>query len=97
MAQPVMHFELIAKDTKKLTEFYTKLFGWRAEDYEGQQDHPETDVRMGSAAGGEQVVGVHRDHRGLAAAAMSSCARTISASFPRMTRGVQAVGTRPVS
>ena len=35
MAQPVMHFELIAKDTKKLTEFYTKLFGWRAEDYEG--------------------------------------------------------------
>jgi predicted enzyme related to lactoylglutathione lyase len=30
-----MHFELIAKNTKKLKDFYGKLFGWRAEDYPG--------------------------------------------------------------
>ena len=35
MAHPVMHFEMIAKDMKKLKEFYAKLFGWRAEEFEG--------------------------------------------------------------
>jgi len=35
VAHPVMHFEMIAKDTKKLKEFYAKLFGWRAKEYEG--------------------------------------------------------------
>ncbi len=33
MAQPVMYFEMIAKDPKKLKAFYTNLFGWRVEDY----------------------------------------------------------------
>ena len=31
----VMHFELIAKDTKKLKAFFSSLFGWRPEDYPG--------------------------------------------------------------
>lgn len=35
MPQPVMHFELIAKDPEKLKEFYSSLFGWRHEDYPG--------------------------------------------------------------
>ena len=34
MAQPVMYFEMIAKDPKKLKTFYTNLFGWRVEEYE---------------------------------------------------------------
>jgi len=28
MAQPVVHFEVHAKDGKKSQEFYSKLFGW---------------------------------------------------------------------
>src|SRR6516165_2839457 len=52
VAQPVMHFELIAKDTKKLKKFYTKLFGWRAEDYEGM-DYAmlRTDPKRGIGGG----------------------------------------------
>ena len=56
VAQPVMHFELIAKDTKKLTEFYTKLFGWRAEDYEGMDYamlHADPKKGIGGGIGGE--------------------------------------------
>ena len=56
MAQPVMHFELIAKDTKKSTEFYTKLFGWRAEDYEGMDYamlHADPKKGIGGGIGGE--------------------------------------------
>lgn len=35
MPQPVMDFELIAKNPKKLKAFYTNLFAWRPEDYPG--------------------------------------------------------------
>ena len=28
MAYPVTHFEITARDSKKLQEFYAKLFGW---------------------------------------------------------------------
>jgi predicted enzyme related to lactoylglutathione lyase len=28
MGQPVVHFEVIGKDGKKLQEYYTQLFGW---------------------------------------------------------------------
>ena len=51
-----MHFELIAKDTKKLKEFYTKLFGWRAEDYEGMDYamlHADPKKGIGGGIGGE--------------------------------------------
>jgi hypothetical protein len=28
MGQPVVHFEVIGKDGKKLTSFYSEMFGW---------------------------------------------------------------------
>ena len=28
MPQPVVHFEISAKDSGKITEFYSRLFGW---------------------------------------------------------------------
>ena len=28
MANPIIHFEMASKDTKKVQEFYSKLFGW---------------------------------------------------------------------
>ena len=31
MAQPVVHFEVIGKDGKKLQEFYGKLFDWNVD------------------------------------------------------------------
>ncbi len=29
MAAPVVHFEVLGKDTKKLQDFYSKLFDWK--------------------------------------------------------------------
>lgn len=29
MGQPVVHFEILGKDVKKLQDFYTGLFGWQ--------------------------------------------------------------------
>ncbi len=31
MAQPVVHFEVLGKDGKKLQEFYGKLFDWKVD------------------------------------------------------------------
>ncbi len=28
MGQPVVHFEIVGKDAKKLQEYYSQLFGW---------------------------------------------------------------------
>lgn len=28
MGQPVMHWQIVTKNPERLTEFYTKLFGW---------------------------------------------------------------------
>ena len=56
MAHPVMHFEMIAKDTKKLKNFYTKLFGWRAEDYQGMDYamlHADLKNGISGGVGGE--------------------------------------------
>jgi predicted enzyme related to lactoylglutathione lyase len=58
MAQPVMHFELIAKDTKKLRDFYTKLFGWRPEDYPGMDYamlHSDAKSGINGGLGSEQT------------------------------------------
>lgn len=33
MSKPVMHFELVANDPKKLRSFFTTLFGWGVEEY----------------------------------------------------------------
>jgi predicted enzyme related to lactoylglutathione lyase len=32
MTHPVTHFEITAKDSKKLTDFYGKVFEWKLED-----------------------------------------------------------------
>ena len=29
MANPVVHFEIISREAKKLTSFYGKTFGWK--------------------------------------------------------------------
>lgn len=29
MANPVVHFEIVAKDPKKMQKFYSELFGWK--------------------------------------------------------------------
>ena len=29
---PVVHFEMPAEDSKRMSEFYTKTFGWKAND-----------------------------------------------------------------
>ncbi len=56
MPQPVMHFEVIAKDVRKLRDFYTKLFGWRAEEYQGMDYamlHADPKNGIGGGLGGE--------------------------------------------
>jgi uncharacterized protein len=35
MPNPVMHFELIAKNPDRLKDFYRRLFGWRQEEFPG--------------------------------------------------------------
>jgi predicted enzyme related to lactoylglutathione lyase len=35
MGQPVVHFEVVGKDAKKLRSFYSDLAGWEFEVYEG--------------------------------------------------------------
>jgi predicted enzyme related to lactoylglutathione lyase len=35
MANPVVHFEIGAKDRKKSEQFYSDLFGWQIKTYEG--------------------------------------------------------------
>ncbi len=34
---PVVHFEMPAEDGKRMTEFYTKTFGWNIQQY-GSRD-----------------------------------------------------------
>jgi uncharacterized protein len=31
MGQPVVHFEVVGKDAKKLWDYYSSLFGWKVE------------------------------------------------------------------
>ena len=35
MGQPVVHFEIVGKDAKKLREFYGDLAGWKFEVFDG--------------------------------------------------------------
>src|SRR5215203_5422477 len=35
MGQPVVHFEVVGKDAKKLRDFYGELAGWQFDVYEG--------------------------------------------------------------
>jgi hypothetical protein len=51
MAAPVVHFEVMGKDAKKLQNFYSKLFDWQLEMYEAMN------YGMVSAAGNGNDVG----------------------------------------
>jgi predicted enzyme related to lactoylglutathione lyase len=35
MGQPVVHFEIVGKDVDKLQSYYSELFGWKIENFEG--------------------------------------------------------------
>jgi uncharacterized protein len=35
MGQPVVHFEVVGKDAKKLRDYYGELFGWEFDSVEG--------------------------------------------------------------
>ena len=54
MANPVMHFELIARDRAKLRGFYGKLFGWREQDY---PDAEYTILQSGAGMGIDFAIG----------------------------------------
>jgi hypothetical protein len=49
MAQPVVHFEVLGKDGKKLQEFYGKLFDWNVD-----ANNP---MQYGIVAGGDGGIG----------------------------------------
>lgn len=49
MAQPVVHFEVVGKDGKKLQEFYSKLFDWTVD-----ANNP---MQYGMVAAGEGGIG----------------------------------------
>lgn len=57
MANRVMHFEFIAKDPKRLRDFYTGLFGWKPQEIPGMNYtmlHPGDDGINGA-------IGAHGD------------------------------------
>ena len=57
MANPVMHFELVAKHPEKLKDFYARLFGWRPEEFPGMDYallHPDAGQGIGGGVGGAQ-------------------------------------------
>jgi uncharacterized protein len=64
MPNPVVHFEVIGKDAKKLHTFYSNLFGWKIQDMgpemgnygmiEGESGHPGGGI--GSGPGNESFV-----------------------------------------
>jgi uncharacterized protein len=60
MAQPVVHFEVIGKDGKKLQDFYTKLFDWNVDANNpmsyGMVAAGEGGIGGGVAAGGGPLV-----------------------------------------
>lgn len=43
MGQPVLHFEIIGKDGKRLREYYGALFGWEPQDVGGPMDYAVVD------------------------------------------------------
>ena len=51
MADPVVHFEVVGKDAKKLQEFYTKAFGWKI-DASNPMNYGMVEAVQGSIAGG---------------------------------------------
>src|SRR3954466_8756744 len=54
MGQPVVHFEVVGKDAKKLRDFYSQLAGWNFDVYEGGP----TDYGVVSREGNTDTQGV---------------------------------------
>ena len=54
MANPTMHFELIARDRDRLRGFYGKLFGWSEQDY---PDAEYTILQSGAGMGIDFAIG----------------------------------------
>ena len=61
MANPVVHFEIIGKDGKKLQAFYKKLFGW-AIDAKNPMKYGIVKKERGGIAGGIGQAGGDKGH-----------------------------------
>ena len=48
MGQPVVHFEVIGKDERAATDYYSKLFGWKI-NYDNQRNFGFTEDLEGRA------------------------------------------------
>lgn len=59
MPNPVVHFEIIGKDWKKLQDFYSKLFGWHI-DANNPMNYGMVDTHTGKGIGG----GIGNDQSG---------------------------------
>lgn len=63
MAYPVTHFEITAKDSKKLQEFYGKVFEWKLTD--APMNYKMIDTNSGEHNGIGGGIGQSRDGKGL--------------------------------
>ena len=51
MGQPVVHFEILGKDAKKLQDFYSEIFGWHI-DANNPMNYGVVDTRSQGGIGG---------------------------------------------
>jgi len=63
MAYPVTHFEITAKDSKKIADFYGKVFDWSLEDAPMNYKMVKTNSGEHNGIGGG--IGQSRDGKGL--------------------------------
>ena len=63
MAYPVTHFEITAKDSKKVQDFYTKVFNWKLTD--APMDYKMVDTNSGEHNGINGGIGQSRDGKGM--------------------------------
>ena len=57
MGQPVVHFEVVGQDAKKLREYYGKLFGWEFDVMDGGPTEYATVSRDSNAGGNGAGIG----------------------------------------
>lgn len=51
MADPVVHFEVVGKDSKKLQDYYSQLFGWKI-NADNQMNYGVVEASDGGIGGG---------------------------------------------
>jgi uncharacterized protein len=62
MGEPVVHWQIMAKDPDKLTDFYTTLFDWKtAKSDDGGYTYVHTNTSEGISGG----IGHYDDYRGV--------------------------------